>query len=120
MTSHQLACGLLIVTAICVFPLMLATGEWWWFAAPFDQGDLALLLIVPAIALVWTLVYEIIHLAGPVFVTMVDNLATLTAVGWGILIFGESHSLWVWGALVLLLAGVYLVNRTGAAARKVP
>ncbi len=120
MTSHQLACGLLIVTAICVFPLMLATGEWWWFAAPFDEGDLALLLIVPAIALVWTLVYEIIHLAGPVFVTMVDNLATLTAVGWGILIFGESHSLWVWGALVLLLAGVYLVNRTGAAAHKVP
>jgi drug/metabolite transporter (DMT)-like permease len=27
-------------------------------------------------------------------------------------IFDERHSLWVWSALVLLLAGLYLVNRT--------
>ena len=42
----------------------------------------------------------------------------LTGIGWGVLFFDESHSYWIWFALVLMLAGLFLVNRPPAPASK--
>jgi drug/metabolite transporter (DMT)-like permease len=35
----------------------------------------------------------------------------VSGVLWGMLIFGESHSAWIWGALTVMLAGVALVGQ---------
>ena len=37
--------------------------------------------------------------------------ATLSGIGWGMLIHGEAHSLWIWLALALLFCGLALVVR---------
>jgi drug/metabolite transporter (DMT)-like permease len=54
--------------------------------------------------------------AGPVFASQVGYVVTATGVVLGMALFGERHSLWVWGALGLLFAGIALVKprRAGA------
>ena len=43
------------------------------------------------------------------FFSVQNYVTTLTGIGWGILIHGEAHSLWIWLALVLLFFGLALV-----------
>jgi drug/metabolite transporter (DMT)-like permease len=35
---------------------------------------------------------------------------TLTGIAWGVVLFGEHHSPWVWGAAILIFTGLALVN----------
>ena len=54
---------------------------------------------------------ELIRRAGAVFSSQLSFLISLSGVMWGMLLLGERHSLWVWGALVLIFTGVWLVTR---------
>ena len=58
--------------------------------------------------------FEIIRLAGPVFFSANNYLVPLAGVAWGMAIFGDSLSVWVWGALGLMIAGVLLLTARGA------
>lgn len=111
-----LSCGLLFVGALFLLPVMAATGSWWFFEAPLDRGDGALILVTFLAVFLWPLFFITIRMAGSVFFSTVAYLDTLAGVGWGILIFGERHSDWIWAALVLLMLGIFLVNKTGPAA----
>ena len=46
---------------------------------------------------------------GPVFFSTVNFIVALAGIGWGFLFFGETHSHWVWLALVCLMLGVIFV-----------
>ena len=109
--SLPLACGLLFAASILLLPLMASLGTWWFFEGPMDRADWALIGVILINALFFVLAFEIIRLAGPVFFSTNNYIATLAGVGWAILIFGEEHSLWIWAALVLLFVGLFLVNR---------
>ena len=117
-----LAGGVLASGAVFMFAVMAASGEWWWFEGPMTAGDWALAGAAGTMALVFYLMIEIIRLAGPVFFTTVNFMIPLTGIGWGMLFFGERHSVWIWAALALMLAGLFLVNRParprGAAATR--
>ncbi len=52
----------------------------------------------------------LINHAGPVFASQVAYLVTLFGVIWGMLIFDERHSLWVWLSLIMMMAGLALVT----------
>jgi drug/metabolite transporter (DMT)-like permease len=54
--------------------------------------------------------FRLVHQAGPVFTSQTGNLVTLFGVGWGILIFGESHSIWVWLSFVTMMIALGLVR----------
>ena len=109
-----LAGGVLTTGALFMFVVMAASDQWWWFEGPMTAGDWALAASAGTMALVFYLMIEIIRLAGPVFFTTVNFMIPLTGIGWGVLFFGESHSHWIWLALVLMLAGLFLVNRPAA------
>ena len=68
-------------------------------------------------AILWGVAFEIVRMVGPLLFTFVDYVAMLTGIGWGILIFGETHSGWVWSTVGFMLIAIYLVNKTGDAAR---
>ncbi len=110
--------GLFTAAALVILPAMAITGEWWWFTRPFDNDDLIVLGAILYNPIVWYLAVECVRLTGPVFYSLWGYIGTPAGMVLGILFFDERHSLWIWSALVLLIIGLYLVNRTSAHARR--
>ena len=52
----------------------------------------------------------VIRLAGPLFASQTGYVVTLAGVIWGIYLFGETHSAWVWGSVVVMMLGLALVT----------
>lgn len=105
-----LACGLLIASTITMVPVVMLSGTWWFFDGPIDAGHWAVLGAIVNTAIMYVLVYSLIQRAGPVFFSTADYIATLLGVGFGALFFGDSHSLWIWAALLLMFTGLFFVN----------
>ena len=109
--SLPLAAGLLLGSSVFLLVVMAATGSWWFFDAGLNDGGLALIGITILNALFWYLLFEIIHIAGPVFFASYNYISPLAGIGWAAVFFGESHSVWIWGALALMFISLFLVTR---------
>ena len=107
-----LTCGKFSAAAILMLPVMAVTDNWWTFDATMTDGDWALIgtIVISAIFLVLT--FEIIRVAGPVFLSTYGYFGTLMGLGWAALYFGVVPSSWIWTAIALLFLGLFLVNRT--------
>ncbi|MEM6906204.1 MAG: DMT family transporter [Pseudomonadota bacterium] len=108
----QTMMGLFAGAFLMVLPVV-AIANTWVLPESFGAPEAALigasLLHVAAyMGFVW-----LIGAAGPVFAAQVGYVVTLAGVFLGILFLGESHSGWIWAALVLMLAGVSLVRPKG-------
>lgn len=108
--SVQFAGGLMFVGSVSMLAVMAVTGEWWAFGGPFGAGHWATLAAMVNNALAFYLIFELIKRAGPVFFSMVNYLATLVGMGLGIWWFADANSLWIWAALVLIGASLFVVN----------
>jgi drug/metabolite transporter (DMT)-like permease len=53
--------------------------------------------------------YLVIY-AGPVFASQTAYVVTLSGVLWGIMIFDDEHSLWVWLSLGVMMLALTLVT----------
>lgn len=115
--SAGMGAGVMLAAGLIAFPIMLAMGDWWFFDGPWGAGHWAMIGAIGVTAIMWGVAFEIVRMVGPLLFTFVDYIAMLTGIGWGILIFDETHSGWVWGAVGLMLIAIYLVNKTGDAAR---
>ena len=116
--SLPLACGLLMASTITMVPVMVASQSWWFFDGPFATGHWAVIGAMANQAAIFVLMFEIIKRAGPVFFSTSNYIATLVGVGLGMLFFGDSHSLWIWAALLLMFTGLFCVNLTGSPERR--
>jgi drug/metabolite transporter (DMT)-like permease len=58
----------------------------------------------------FTCLLYVIRTSGPVFASQSAYIITLAGVAWGMMLFGERHSVYIWAALVLVLAGSVLVT----------
>ena len=115
----SLAFGMFAASSVLLIVPLAVTGEWWWFSGRFDQADWAMLAAIVYNPIIWILAIECIRLYGPVFYSTWGYVGTPAGLGFGMVAFGESHSGWIYGALVLLLVGLFLVNRTSSEARVV-
>lgn len=100
-----------LVASAMVLPFALLSGQ---FHVPFTAppaGELALWTHVLGGVVSQFLMFEILRLAGPVFLSQVAYLVTLAGIFWGWLLFAERLSPWVWLAAVVIAAGVLLVTR---------
>jgi drug/metabolite transporter (DMT)-like permease len=109
--SLTMASGAVLTGALFCLIVTAISGEWWFFEGSFDWADASIPIIVIIQVVNWTMFFATIRLAGAVFYSTVSYPETLCGIAWGYFIFSEAHSGWVWGALVLLMAGLYLVNR---------
>lgn len=77
-----------------------------------ETGERELILLAYAVAtgLAFLLFYKIVSSAGAVYLGQVGYLVTLFGVGWGVLFFGESTTVWLWAAIAVVGLGVAMVN----------
>ncbi|HSF96077.1 MAG TPA: DMT family transporter [Thermohalobaculum sp.] len=101
--------GLSLGALAFLVPMMLAADAWVDISrlGPPEQAILytSAVHIVAYFGFVW-----LIANAGPVFAAQVAYLVTGSGVTLGMIFYGERHSAWVWGALVLMFAGLALVK----------
>lgn len=108
--SLALAAGMLLCGGLLLGAAALLTGNTYSVLPPWDVTHLAIALLILIATFAQFLFFVILNRAGPVFFSQVAYVVTVAGVLWGMLLFGETHSAWIWLSLVLLLGGVALVN----------
>ena len=118
--SGAIVFGMLVCAAVMLLPPTVATGALWWFDEPGGEVWWAVLALTVLNSSGWVLAFETVKLTGPVFFSTWSFFAVPFTMLAGIVIFSERHSVWIWSALALLLASLYLVNLTMTSARRRP
>ncbi|MBT8415191.1 MAG: DMT family transporter [Boseongicola sp.] len=108
--------GASIVGALIALPVAVASGQFIDPRGPWGRPDYALGMSSVIHVLVYSAYVWMVGRAGPVFAVQVSYLVTGFGVGWAMLILGESYSVWVWGAMAVILTGVFLVQPSPRAA----
>lgn len=103
--------------AVLVLPLVLATGQWVDPLQPWGRAEWALVASSMAHAVAYASYVWLASRAGAVFASQSAYIVTGTGVIWSMLLLGERFSPWVWAALVVMLAGLALVQPRGTPAR---
>ena len=111
-TGNSLTHGLgyLAVVALLMGPTMVATDQVWLPLFPPKPADLGILLQIAATAAATLVWLELVHRAGAVYMSQAGYLVTLVGIALGMVLWGERHSNWIWLALVIIFAGIALVN----------
>lgn len=95
------ALAMLVVPAALEGPLLPATLG----TEEAALAGIAVLHVLSYFGFVW-----LIGRAGSVFASQVGYVVTASGIGWGMAVLGERHSVWIWGALALVFAGLALVS----------
>lgn len=105
-----LLCGMQLAGAAMLAPLVWATDGWVSLALPWGEIEWWIVALVVVNTVGYLMYIELVRIAGPVFAAQTGYLVTASGVLWGIAIFAERHSAWVWAALAVMFAGLFLVN----------
>jgi drug/metabolite transporter (DMT)-like permease len=109
MDAVQAMFGVSLVGAGIALPIALGTGQWV-NPLPFGQPEAALVISSVVHALVYAAYVWLAGRAGSVFASQTAYLVTGTGVIWAMVLLDERFSPLVWVALVVMLAGVALVQ----------
>ena len=102
--------GASVFGAVLSLPLALGFGHWLNPLGGFGAPESALVLSSIVHALVYSGYVWLVGRAGAVFAAQVSYLVTIFGVGWAMLILDETYSGYIWGALGLMLLGMFLVQ----------
>ena len=102
--------GASLVGSIIALPLALSTGQFIDPRPPWALPDAAVLLSAMIHVAVYVTYVWMVGRAGPVFAVQVSYLVTGFGVMWALLILDESYSGWVWGAMGVMLLGMFMVQ----------
>lgn len=103
-------CGASVVAAIVTLPLALMTDQFIDPRGPWDIADQALVGSSLIHAFVYAGYVWLVGRSGATFAAQVAYLVTGFGIFWAILLLQESYSAYVWFALILMLAGMALVQ----------
>jgi len=107
---RELLFGSNIIATIMLVP----TTAWMGVGVPITWLLTPAALAIATIALVSALAYMMffysIRTAGPVFASQCAYIVTISGILWGIIIFSEVHTIWVWLSVVVMMAGLALVT----------
>ncbi len=114
MDAVQAMFGVSVVGSLLAAPIAFGTGQW---VDPFPMGQAEWALVISSVvhAVVYASYVWLASRAGSVFASQTAYLVTGSGVIWAMLLLGERFSPMVWVALVVMLAGVALVQPRGKA-----
>ncbi|MEO0378974.1 MAG: DMT family transporter [Pseudomonadota bacterium] len=110
----QVLWGASLVGSLIALPLALGSGQW--IAPRFGLPEQALMASSVLHVLTYTGYVWLVGRAGPVFTVQISYLVTLFGILWAWLILSEAYPPVIWGALALMLVGMYLVQPRSKAA----
>ena len=114
--SFTTTTALFAAAAVQLIPVMAATDSFVLPGWPWTEVEWSLLGLGLINAVAFSLFVYLIETAGPVFTSQTANLVTLFGVLWGIVIFGEQNSAWVWLSLATMMLAIAMVTPRRAAA----
>lgn len=99
-----------LIAAILLFPLAVSLDVIEPIAWLASDSGLAIVGITVASSLAYSMFFYTIRKSGAVFASQCAYIITISGVIWGIMLFAERHSAWVWSAVVVMLLGLVLVT----------
>ena len=106
----MLVAGMLLSSALMLFPVTLVAGSLDLDPAHWDNASTAVAGIVLINVTAYVCFLYLVTAAGPVFASFVGYINMVAGVVWGTVLWHESHTLWVWCAAGLLGVAMYLVR----------
>ena len=113
--SIMLTCGMFVAATLLMVPFLYATSSFAPFGWPWGIVEWSLFGLGAINALAFTLYFILIDHAGPVFSSFTTNVVTLFGVFWGIVIFSEQNSIWVWLSFATMMIALAMVAPRGRA-----
>ena len=105
--------GASAIGCLIAWPLAVSTNSWVDLFTTWGPAEWALLLSSLCHVVAYTSYIWMVGKAGPVFASQAAYVVTVSAVLLSALILRETYSAWVWSALVLMIAGLALVQPRG-------
>jgi drug/metabolite transporter (DMT)-like permease len=106
----QTLLGASLIGFALVLPLALTTGQAVSPFAPWSRAEAAMALAGLISVLAYSGYVALLRATGAVFAAQVSYLVTGGGIVWAMVLLGERYSGWVWAALALLFAGLFLVQ----------
>ena len=106
----RLAMGMNLMAAVTLLPFTIVTDSFFSPSFPLQTADYAVIGLGLITVLAYTMFVLSVALFGSVFSSQVGYIVTLTGVFWGMFIFGESPSVWIWLSLSAMIIGLALVT----------
>ena len=106
----MITCGNFLVSSVVLMVVVVATDSFVPLAWPWGVVEWSIAGMAAINAVGYGLFIYLITYAGAVFATQVAYLVSISGVAWGIIIFDEQHSLWVWLSLACILTGLTLIR----------
>jgi drug/metabolite transporter (DMT)-like permease len=115
MDAVQAMFGVSIIGVVLALPVAILSGQWVSPVWPLERPEWALIIGSSVHAVVYSAYVWLASKAGSVFASQCSYLVTASGVLWAMVLLGERFSPVVWAALVVMLAGVALVQPRSAA-----
>jgi drug/metabolite transporter (DMT)-like permease len=109
-SPFMITCGNYLVSAVVLMFVVVASDSFVPLAWPWGAVEWSIAGMAAINAVCYGLFIYLITYAGAVFATQVAYLVTISGVAWGIVIFDEHHSIWVWISLACILTGLTLIR----------
>ena len=106
----RLAMGMNLMAAAALLPITILTDSFFSPSFPLQKFDYAVIGLGLITVVAYTMFVLSVALFGSVFSSQVGYVVTLTGVFWGMFIFGESPSLWIWLSLCAMIIGLVIVT----------
>jgi len=110
--SLGLAATMQLAAVVGLIPIAWLWGAFHPLWPPFHAGEYALFGHMAVAAIGSILYFEVMRMAGPVFLSQVGYVVTVTGMLWGMALFGERHSPLIWVAVLVIFCGLALVTRS--------
>jgi drug/metabolite transporter (DMT)-like permease len=106
----RLAMGMNLMAAVALLPVTILTDSLFSPSFPPQIVDYAVIGLGLITVVAYTMFVLSVALFGSVFSSQVGYVVTLSGVFWGMLIFGENPSVWIWLSLLAMIVGLVLVT----------
>ncbi len=113
-TAGMALTGMLTVAALVLAPVLVVTDTFVPITLSADAVNLSIIGMAIINVVAYGLFVYLVAVAGPVFASQMGYWVTVSGIAWGMVIFNEQHSLWIWGSVMVMFLGLALVQPRGA------